>query len=712
MGRGFFSVNVQTAGNALPVDGAYVRIFTRSGEVLYDTYTDKNGRTGVFTLYAPSAGVLVNREFKGVSYETYDVIISHAGYRTVTVRNAEIVDAERSILPVALHPVGRGQSGMRNGGQNVGQSAARIDAADGADANEDANEEIDIPPFGLLLPTSQLQYTLPNRILKDVYIPEYLTVHLGTPNNNAARNVQVGFEDYIKNVASSEIFPTWPLNAILANIHCQVTFALNRIYTEWYRSRGYNFDITNSTAYDQYYVEGRNIFESISNTVDQVFNVYARRVGFRNPYFTQYCNGTTSVCSGLSQWGTVSLAEQGLEPVEILRYYYDNDLELVSTENIARISESYPGYALRIGSAGAEVALIQNYLRRIRINYPLIPRIDDADGSFGADTDLAVRTFQDTFNLTRDGIVGRATWYKISFVYVGVIKLGEIDSEGERIGIGLNPPTSVLRQGMSGEGVLELQFILDAIEPFYTSVPPVIKDSYFGYEVQNAVTEFQRYFGLTADGVVGPSTWNMLYSVYNGIFNDGVVKIPDNGGGPAAAPAGPPYPGAPLIPGDGGPDVRLMQQYLSAIRIAYNSVLPLVVNGNFDGATEESVRSFQNEFMLPADGAIGPETWGQIVRIYNLIKGLQSETFTYPGEPLRLGSVGPDVKTMQLVFGELRRYYPQIPEVAANGLFDESFRNAVIAFQRYFGLAADGVIGSETWRRAIRERSNAANGTA
>ncbi|MDR2091063.1 MAG: peptidoglycan-binding protein [Clostridiales bacterium] len=685
MGRGFFFVNVRTAGNAIPIDGAYVRILTAGGEQVYDAYTDKNGAAGDFTLYAPSARIIDGGEFKGVTYEVYDVIVSKKGFSTVTVRGVEIVDNERSILPVVMHP-----TRMADGGGGT-----------------DGDEEIDIPPFGLLLPTSQLQYTLPSRVLKEVYIPEYITVHLGTPNNNAVRNVQVAFDDYIKNVASSEIFPTWPLNAILANIHCQVTFALNRIYTEWYRSRGYNFDITNSTAYDQYYVEGRNIFENISNTVDQVFNVYARRVGFRNPYFTQYCNGTTSVCAGLSQWGTVNLAEQGLEPIEIMQYYYDDDLELVATENIARISESYPGYALRQGSVGDETALIQNYLRRIRINYPLIPSITDADGVFGASTSQAVKAFQRTFNMTSDGIVGRATWYRIAFVYVGVIKLGELDSEGERIGIGNSPPNSVLRLGAAGTDVLELQFILDSIEPFYASLPAVIKDGYFGYELQNAVIEFQRYFGISPDGVVGPATWGLLYSVYKGIFESGSVQIPDNGGGGAAAPE---YPGTLLRRGSDGENVRLIQRYLSAIRIIYNSVLPLVVNGKYDAATEDAVKSFQDEFILQEDGIVGPVTWTQIVRIYNLVKGKQAEVFTYPGTDLKQGSTGEDVMTMQLVLNELHNYYPEIPAFPADGIFDADFKGAVAAFQRRFGLTADGVIDETTWRRAVRERSNAANG--
>jgi peptidoglycan hydrolase-like protein with peptidoglycan-binding domain len=685
MGVGFFTVSVQAVRDALPIAGARVGIFTQGGNALYNTYTDRNGRTGDFTLFAPDVQIVTNNNFKGVVYERYDVRVSKNGFTNKLIRGVEIVDGQRTVLPVEMHPAVAGSSSFGE-----------------AEATE---EEIDIPPIGLLLPTSQRQESFSSGFLKDVYIPEYLTVHLGVPDNAAARNVLVRFEDYIKNVASSEIYPTWPINAILSNIHCQVTFALNRVYTEWYRSRGYNFDITNSTAYDQYYVDGRNVFDSISNTVDRVFNVYARRVGFQNPYFTQYCNGTTSVCSGLSQWGSVSLATQGVEPIEILQYYYKDDLELVASNNISSISESYPGTALSIGDTGDSVALMQNYLRRIRINYPLIPRIEDPDGLFGPTTELAVRAFQSTFEMITDGIIGRATWYKISYIYVGVIKLGELDGEGERVGIGTNPPSSVLRLGDSGRDVIELQFILDSIEAFYPDIPSVIKDGYFGYEVQNAVVQFQKSFGLVADGIVGPEVWNKLYSVYKGIFNGGTVAIPPNAG----ENFGPEYPGVALKLGDEGANVRLIQQYLSAIRIVYNSILPVVVNGEFDRATSDSVKSFQNEFVLVPDGVVGRLTWNELTRIYGIVKGRQPQIFEYPGYPLVIGTRGDAVITMQLIFNELHGYYPSIPQVVVDGIFGPNFYNAVVAFQTLFGLAPDGIIGPLTWNRAVYERSRAAN---
>ncbi len=230
------------------------------------------------------------------------------------------------------------------------------------------------------------------------FIPENIVVHLGRPNQDA-QNVTVPFPEYIKNVASSEIYPTWPENAIRANIYAIITFALNRIYTEWYRSRGYDFDITNSTQYDQAFQYGRDIFENISEIVDEIFNNYVRKQGSVAPYFTQFCNGTTVTCDGLSQWGTVELANQGLTPLEILQYYYGDDIEIVQNAPIRSGIESYPGTPLEVGDAGNEIKTIQVQLNRISNNYPAIPKINPSNGIFGEQTAAAVRTFQGIFNL-------------------------------------------------------------------------------------------------------------------------------------------------------------------------------------------------------------------------------------------------------------------------------------------------------------------------
>ncbi len=365
-------------------------------------------------------------------------------------------------------------------------------------------------------------------VLRQVVIPNPITVHLGAPSASAA-NVQVSFPDYVKNVASSEIYPTWPEAALTANIYAIITFALNRVYTEWYRSRGYSFDITNSPAYDQYFVYGRPIYESISRIVDRIFNEYVRRQGQNAPYFTSFCNGTTVSCQGMSQWGTVTLANRGLAPLEILRSYYPNDIEIAETNIVTGVISSYPGAPLRVGSSGLDVQTIQTYLNRIRRNYPAIPAITDEAGTFGDSTKNAVTRFQSIFGLSPDGIVGKSTWYKLSSLYTAVTRLSELDSEGNTLGIGTVPPSSVLRQGSRGPDVITLQYLLNVIAEYYPGIPAPTQDGIFGSGTQQSVVAFQRAMQLTPDGMVGPLTWRTLYEVYQGIEQNIPSVKPETG---------------------------------------------------------------------------------------------------------------------------------------------------------------------------------------
>lgn len=263
--------------------------------------------------------------------------------------------------------------------------------------------------------------------------------------------------------------------------------------------------------------------------MDRIFNQYVRRQGQEAPYFTSFCSGTTATCPGMSQWGTVTLADQGLSPLQILRSYYPRDVEIAETNIITGVTSSYPGTALRVGSTGLDVQTIQTYLERIRRNYPAIPSITDAPGQFQDSTKAAVTTFQRIFNLTPDGIVGKATWHKISSLYTAVTRLAELDSEGTSLGIGTVPPSSVLRQGSRGQDVITLQYLLDVISEFYPDVPAPIQDGIFGSGTLQAVTAFQRTAGLSPDGIVGPLTWNALYKAYQGINQNVRPPKPETG---------------------------------------------------------------------------------------------------------------------------------------------------------------------------------------
>ena len=354
-------------------------------------------------------------------------------------------------------------------------------------------------------------------------IPETITVHLGLPNT-AAENVTVSFPDYVKNVASSEIYPTWDESALRANILAIMSYALNRVYTEFYRSRGYDFDITNTTARDQAFVNGRSYFENISRLVDEMIGSYIRRTGTVEPLAAKFCNGTTSTCDGLSQWGSEALAQEGLDSVEILRFYYGDDIEIVTNAPMAGITESYPGTPLRVGSRGPDVTVVQTSLNRIGQNYPAIPKVSPVDGIFGPQTEAAVKAFQQIFSLDPDGIVGRATWYQIVRVYVAVLKLAELQSEGQEFFFIQEYP-EFLSLGDTGVLVEQLQYMLSVLSSFLPQVPDPGMSGIFDNATLNAVRGFQRYAGLPVTGSVGEATWDAIFEQFNSVD----ITVFDNG---------------------------------------------------------------------------------------------------------------------------------------------------------------------------------------
>ena len=350
------------------------------------------------------------------------------------------------------------------------------------------------------------------------YVPQSITVHLGPPGADA-ENVTVSFPDYVKNVASSEIYPTWEPAAIRANVLAIISFALNRVYTEYYPSRGYPFNITSSTAYDQKFIKGRSIFENISQVVDSIFNSYIRRIGFVEPLAAKFCNGTTTTCDGLSQWGSQAMAEQGADSITILRSYYGDNIEIVTNAPVMGIRYSYPGAPVRLGDRGEAVLRIQTMLNRISRDYPAIPKVQPVDGIFGEGTEQAVIKFQQIFSLTPDGIVGSATWYKLVFLYVGVLDLAELVSEGQTFYANAIPLefSDVVAPGDTGEEVRVIQYLLSVVSEFYSNVPPVAVDGVYGPATRQAVSAVQQMAGLPPDGVVGEQTWQALYRLYAGI---------------------------------------------------------------------------------------------------------------------------------------------------------------------------------------------------
>lgn len=403
---GDLRISVISTIGYLPIEGAQISIAytTEPGNVVATATTDNSGIAQLIQLSAPAFAL--SQEPSAIQpYTDYNITVEADGYEPIIVTGSEILPNELSLQQIRMTPL------------QVAQGEEEI---------------INIPVHTLFgeyppkIPEDEIK-PMPDTgeiVLSRVVIPEYIVVHDGLPSDRTAPNYWVRYKDYIKNVASCEIYSTWPENAIYANILVIMSFTLNRVYTEWYRNQGYDFTITSSTAYDQKWIYGRNIFESIDYLVDTIFNNYLSRPGVQQPIFTSYCDGQRVTCNGLSQWGSKYLADEGYSAIEIIRYYYGNDMYINTADTISGVPSSYPGYALNIGSSGDKVRQLQTQLNRIARNYPAIPTIT-ADGIYGPATADAIRTFQGIFNLPKTGVTDFATWYEVSDIYVGVSRIAE-----------------------------------------------------------------------------------------------------------------------------------------------------------------------------------------------------------------------------------------------------------------------------------------------
>ena len=665
MATGILRIQAFAARQSAPVEGVTVNIvgdgFTAA------RMTDAEGNAADVTLTAPDCALSLEEDnTTRLPYAVCSLTASKAGYRTVRIQGIQVFAGQVTLAQPEMIP----------------------------ETEEDRDVEdppIVIPPHPLFAGgggsgRAPADPCAP-RVLDRVIIPKNITVHLGKPAASA-RNVTVSFRRYIANVASSEVYPTWPESALRANIHCQISLALNRIYTEWYPSRGYSFNITNSTSYDQYYVHGRTVFDVMVRLTDDIFNTYLRKTGTVNPYYSEYCDGKSVTCPGLKQWGTVTLAKQGKTPLQILKYYYGSNIEIVRTNNIQAIPQSYPGSPLRQGDSGTAVFTLQRQLNRIAKDYPFLGKLT-VDGVFGPRMVSTVKTFQRQFNLTADGVVGRQTWYKISYIYVSVKDLAELTSEGETSSGTLSDGSwggTALRTGSTGSAVEQVQFWLNTLAQYESALPSLSVDGRYGAATASAVRAFQRRYGLTVDGVVGRETWNAIYNEFRSIQSDN--------GTPNA------YPGTALREGASGQNVRLVQFWLKIAHTVYSRLNDLTVDGRFGAATTAAVKRFQTYFGLTSDGVVGRTTWNKLYEVYNDIANKLLSSSLRPGEYpgiLRRGSSGTAVRELQFYLYLLSAYESSIPAVGIDGSFGAATENAVRAYQRFAGLTVDGIVGRATW---------------
>lgn len=437
-------------------------------------------------------------------------------------------------------------------------------------------------------------------------IPTDIVVHLGAPDE-AARNITVPFIEYIKNVASGEIYPNWPLDSIKANILAQISFALNRIYNEWYPSKGYDFDITSSPAYDQSFVENRQFFETISQVVDEFFNDYLVKDEQIQPFFAMYCDGRNVTCDGLSQWGTVSLANQGKSPIEILRNYYGN-VSIIFDAPVDDNIRTYPGFPVELGTSGDFVRMINIQLNRIGQNYPAIPVILNDSPYFSVETERAVKKFQEIFDLEVTGIVDKATWYKIKYIYNAVKKISDLYSEGISIDEATLLFNRTLQQGDSGQYIKTLHYLLNVISYFDSSIPFLdLRTDVFNEDTKQVVKAFQSKYGLEPTGIVNSATWAALRSAYS----QTIRNVPSE----YYTVLNEFYPGRFLSEGMTGDDIVNLQRFLYIICQKTKRIPGVVVNGIFDNLTEQSVKAIQRQYNLEETGVVSPIVWYRIVEL-------------------------------------------------------------------------------------------------
>ena len=657
MPSGTLQVYTALAENAAPLPGVTVLVLNEAGTQIARLTTNDVGSAPELVLTAPDEAYSLDEANTTVRpYAVYQLRAEMTGFQTIELEGVQVFAGHQTVarlqfLPAARtlpeveaetipeHPLFAGNGG--SGPAPIGQCAAA-------------------------------------RVLSEVVVPKKITVHLARPAVSAA-NVTVSFQDYIANVASSEVYPTWPEQALRANILAQISLALNRIWTEWYPSRGYSFNITNSPGVDQAYVRGRTVFAVMERLTAELFNTYVRRTGDTEPYYTEYCDGKSVTCPGMKQWGTVERAKEGKSALEILRYYYGSRVQLVTTNNIASIPQSYPGSPLRRGSTGTAVNVLQKQLSRIAKDYPSFGK-PAITGTFDEATENSVKKFQKQFSLTVDGVVGQTTWQELYAEWVNA----QSDAGGTAY------PGTALRTGSRGNAVRLVQFWLRLAAENYTGLSNVTVDGSFGSGTASAVRAFQRLFGLTADGVVGAGTWAKLNEVGLAVANNLVGQNIQPGQFVTT-----------LREGSTGTPVRALQYNLRLLAAYYRDVPTVTVDGTFGAATRRAVIAWQEHAGLTVDGVVGRLTWQSIYDSAQQVSAsgpaVTARAPDPPEETLKVGDSGQKIRILSQILEFLAQFLPEITPSGLTDTFDDALETTVRSAQQTLGRTVTGEVTPADW---------------
>jgi len=695
-------MQVVAALGAILIENATITLTDENDNVLFELVTDETGHASEVQLEAPDASLMDDPYTTERRYSVYNVRVDAVGFRPVFYTGIMIFGQSDAVLVITMHPLVEGEK----------------PELEVVDIEGHALDDI-IPPE--LEPEDN--FRIRPRILPEVIIPNEIIVHLGEWNNWNAPNVSVPFIDYIKNVTSHEIHHNWPEETVMANIYCYVSFALNRVFTEFYLQEGLRvgrnlrYHITSTTHRDQRYNHNGATSPRLNAIVDRFFNYYLARVGHLEPFLAQVNDGIRINLPGrLSQWGSYFDGRNGMNAWQIIQKYYGSrNLELRWTDNFSGPLESWPGAPLSLGSSGEHVRAIQRWLNRILGRHITSPNIiiNPVNGVFGSSTQNAVRTHQGLRSLPQTGIVDRATWFSIARFYAIEKSLWEMHSEGVRIGIDTTPPTTTIREGNTGRLVLELQFLLNFIQMYYEQIPFVAQTSRFDGFTLAAVREFQRLFGLNADGVVGRLTWAELYAVYWGIVNN--TERPEPVPPEESPPGMIPFPGN-LQYGSRGDSVRLVQRMINSLAEAIPGLWKIPESGIFGEQTRAVTLAFQRIFALPQTGIVGPITWDELMRQYlDLQPGgtanPQPESPPFPGTPIQQGARGDNVRLIQQAINRLVPCNPgRLWILNDDGIFGPMTRDAIFTFQNIFGMQITGIVEQNTWNRLMNEAASCASG--
>ncbi len=741
MQKGYLIFELRKDNGATPISNAQVKITKIDGrEVNHLLNVDESGKTDKFEVYTKDKSLTFDKFNREIPYTEVDAEVRFENDKIIFIDGIQIYS---DILSIQEVKIDNREGKFRSNKDKKGKSKKHhvhfknhppcvLEGEHSDHTNNFKQDEKSIKP-----------------VLKtcDIFIPEFIIVHIGCPGDDG-EVLAVPFIDYIKNVSCSSVYPTWSREAICANVHSIISFTLNRIYTDWYKSKGYGFDITSSSEDDQMYVKGRNLFRNVCDIVDEIFYTCIRVNGFSQPFLAKCYN--FSNCSGrsLSRWGSFDLAEDGFGALDILKKYYGDNIELVNVDDVGGIINRNPQRNLSVGSVGDDVRFIQKALNTIAKQYVGISKILNEDGIFGENTRRAVRDFQRIFNLDADGIVGVKTWNKISLLYALIKKIFDNSNNIEEIIRNAFP----MELGSKGEDVKNIQKSLNFIFKKYGSFDKLDEDGYFGEKTRDAVKEFQKRFGLVVDGIVGKDTIDRIKYVEKNIndlsmfvpnvsddneeFIEDIKQLKDD----FRLILSLEEIEIPMKFGDQGENVKSLQRELNNLSKYYGFLEKLDEDGIFGPKTKETILKFQKRFGLNVDGIFGEESLKKLVSLNKALEELQIDgdccnirqdkkeecakkknyiididkskfkseySMEYPNFNLEYGCTCGYVILVQKYINSIKKnnknYFSNNDEILENGKFDDNTLKHIKEFQDKIGYDKNGIIDKLTWNNLVNE---------